>query len=747
MNFKERFSRLNLALSKHAELVKYPYVVFGWFGFITYPAYYLMWLYIAPHGYESIPIRALAVALCIPLILKNFWPESLKKYMVLYWYLTVLYCVPFFFTFMVIASEFTMGWIMNSLTGVVLIILLLDLTPLLIITPIGVALGYLCAYVLMGYGSGVDPQVITNIEITYISILGFGAIFARNKQSTQIKELLREKEKAEAGNKAKSDFIANMSHDLRTPMTGVLGMLREITCLAQDIQKTPDQAKEYAKNISEFAEVGEDSANQLLSLFNETIETMKLGSGQVEVKESHFSLSGKIQKTINLLKSTAHDKKLDLRKKINPDVPTYLFGGGHNLDRILVNLISNALKFTKEGHVEVSADLVSQKSSQVGDDVMIRISVSDTGIGIPKEKHDTIFEHFSRLNPSYEGNYAGNGLGLFAVKQYIDSMKGSISVVSEEGKGSEFIIELPFKVSDHSDQEEKTDPAPSLPNETRDDTENDEPQQKVIQPSDEKPVWEPSDAEKPSEATASVLVVEDNFAAAISIKRVLKRLNCESDHAESGEDAVNCVKKKAYDIVFMDIGLPGISGLEATRKIREFSSIPIVAVTGHADKAGVCIEAGMQELLVKPATPSSLEAMLNRHVHSKNENAKKTNEGQAIIDWSCSIRMHENDEVITSEILEIAYEEIIKSEEVIDAAYQQKNMERLRDELHKVQGGICYLRLPQLERAFKNFHSTTKENPINPENMAKEYKNLKLAIKNFKEAYKQGNYSSSQGED
>lgn len=555
--------------------------------------------------------------------------------------------------------------------------------------------------------------------------------------STDITELKEALKNQEAGNKAKSDFIANMSHDLRTPMTGVLGMLREIVCLAQDILKSPSQAEEYAKNISEFAEVGEDSANQLLDLFNETIETMKLGSGQIEVKENHFSLGEKVQKSMDLLKSTAHDKKLELKKNISPDVPSFLFGAGHNLDRILTNLISNALKFTKEGYVEIGAELVSECSTKIGDEVAIRVCVADTGIGIPKAKHDTIFEHFSRLNPSYEGNYAGNGLGLFAVKQYVDSMKGSISVESEEGKGSKFIIELPFKVSDHSDKEEQVESVRSLPDKAKKSPDKEQVQQV------EKPVCEAISTAESTEVVARALVVEDNIAAAMSIKRALKRLGCEVDHAKTGEESVDFAKNNQYDIVFMDIGLPGISGLEATEQIRGFSSTPIIAVTGHVDKAGVCIDAGMQELLAKPATPSSLEAMLNRHVRSKNDDIQKLNDGQTIIDWRCSVKMHDNDEEITREVLDHVYEGLVESEQIIDAAYAQKNTKRLREEIHKVKGGVCYLRLPQLERALGDFHLTLKEHPVVPEHIGKEYQNLKRAIKKFKEAYEKSDYKKN----
>ena len=546
---------------------------------------------------------------------------------------------------------------------------------------------------------------------------------------TSQKELER---KLIAANKTKSDFMANMSHDLRTPMTGVMGMLEEIICLVKDIENSPDRSLEYVKDIDEYAKVGKDSANALLTLFNEIIGNIKQSSGQEQAEKFNFSLGTRLDRTIDMLGSTAADKNLEIKKSISPNLPPYFLGDRHGLDRILTNLVSNALKFTKEGSVEISADLVSSGPLDVGSEVKVRICVSDTGIGIPEDKFESIFENFSRLNPSYEGQYEGNGLGLYSVKLYVESMNGKISVESEVGKGSRFILDLPLMVSDHSDQEEEVKPAPSLLNQT-------EPSSSSI----EKPNWKSVNYDKSDKTVAKALVVEDNTAAAMSIQRSLKRLGCEIDHAKTGEDSVIFAMKNKYDIIFMDIGLPGISGLEATKKIRDFSSNPIIAVTGHVDKSGICIEAGMQELLTKPATPSSLEAMLNRHVIFKNEDIDKLNDGQTIIDWPCCVRMHEGDEEIAKEILDMFHEEIVKSDTEIDNSYGQKNIKRLRDELHKVRGGICYLRIPQLERALRDFHLTLKEDPLSPSNMESEYQKLKNAIRNFLEAYENAAYLTS----
>ena len=198
-------------------------------------------------------------------------------------------------------------------------------------------------------------------------------------------------------------------------------------------------------------------------------------------------------------------------------------------------------------------------------------------------------------------------------------------------------------------------------------------------------------------------------------------------------------KENSYDIIFMDIGLPGISGLEATKEIRKFSLIPVIALTGHVDKEGVCIDAGMQELLAKPANPTDIEVILDKYV-LRMPDKDDLDYDNTIIDWNCSVKMLENSEAIANEILQMCYEDIAESSRIITKAYLDSDSRILRSELHKVRGGVCYLKLPQLERALKDFHLTAREHPQNPEELEKHYLVLKDAIHSFQEAYLKGDF-------
>ncbi len=278
---------------------------------------------------------------------------------------------------------------------------------------------------------------------------------------TDITELSQAKKRAEFASKAKSEFIANISHDLRTPITGMLGMMQDMLNTADQAKSSlsdkntlqdPSTLKKLIETVQRDNNYLMTATEELLQLCNEVLEAVRLESGEVSDNAVSFCLQNIMQHNIELFQPTAHHKKLKLVYEIDQNIPTYLTGYRIYLSRVLLNLISNALKFTEKGTITVSVNPLDT-NNHVGETTKIQILVKDTGIGIPKDKFDTIFEHFSRLTPAYEGNYKGAGLGLYTVKRYIEAMKGNIYVESELEQGSCFIVTLPFIVADHSDQE------------------------------------------------------------------------------------------------------------------------------------------------------------------------------------------------------------------------------------------------------------------------------------------------------
>lgn len=564
----------------------------------------------------------------------------------------------------------------------------------------------------------------------------------------ELEENLRiQKEKALIASKSKSEFIANMSHDLRTPITGMLGMI-------QDMLNTADQAKvslneenvfkdtQTLKNVIETITRDGNylmgATDELLQLCNEILEVVRLESGKLENNVEAFNLQELVQHNIELLQPVAHHKKLQLSYKIGKNIPCHLSGARIYLDRILLNLLSNALKFTEEGQVKISVKLLdnSDLALKIKDKIRLKILVKDTGVGIPKDKFDTIFEHFSRLSPTYEGLYKGAGLGLYTVKRYVQAMKGKIWLESELGKGTCFTVTLPFFVSDHSDRVKAsvrlTKPIKPLPDQT---------------------MLEKEESVSVESIAPSILVVEDNTLAAIAVKLALKPFNCHIDIAENGAKAVAMAKISEYDLILMDVGLPDFSGIEATKKIRSFSEIeksrvPIVALTGHAGNPEMrqeAIEAGMQDVLSKPAQPLALESIFKNYVFTeiKKQASQETtipeehvsSTSLPVIDWKACVHMCGGDPKFTRELLSILDNDLKKTKAVITEAYSKRDVDALRAELHRSRGGVCYLKLPELEETLKNFHEAIKEVPQDLLRLEKTYAELNQAIDNFKIAW------------
>ena len=457
-----------------------------------------------------------------------------------------------------------------------------------------------------------SKRALRDEDNNIVGILGvYIDITERKKQEDLLKQSL---EQVKQASQSKSAFIANMSHDLRTPLTGIMGMIQDMMSTADQAslslhERQPTEAPDLLKNmihtVQRDSQLLMGSADELLQLCNEILEVARLESGKLDEHIDSFSLHALIAHNLDLLQPAARHKKLELSYDIAQEVPAYLSNRRIYLDRVLLNLISNALKFTEAGVVKVSALVLdkSAKDYQVGDRVTIQILVEDTGIGIPQGQFNTIFEHFSRLTPAYEGIYKGAGLGLYTVKRYVEAMQGSIAVESKMGEGTCFKVTLPCTVSDHADQVSICST-------------------KTLQSGDVNALLEQPKSGSTQVAKASILLVEDNAIAAYAVAQALGILNCEVDTAENGAKAVEMAEVGAYDLIFMDVGLPDFSGIEATKKIRALtdpqkSQVPIIELSGHADNSEMrqeALDAGMQEVMSKPAQAPVLKAILKKYV-------------------------------------------------------------------------------------------------------------------------------------
>lgn len=608
-------------------------------------------------------------------------------------------------------------------------------------------------------GAGKEVTVISNkvplrnSRGEVIGVLGIATDITKRKNME--KELLQAKIAAEAANQAKSEFIANMSHDIRTPLTGILGLIQELIDSADDTETSLQQSsstdqssvtqgkhqslikqqEELIEKVQENGQLLIGSADELLQLLNEILETMRLESGKTAEHAESFNFYELLKHNIELMQPVAQHKKLTLSCEIDKSIPVYFSGLRHYLDRTLLNLLSNALKFTKHGFVKIRAQLLNPETNSsyfLGDTIKLKIIVEDSGVGIPGDKFETIFDHFSRLTPSYQGIYKGAGLGLYTVKRYVEAMQATIEVESEVGKGTCFIMVLPFQLSDHSDREKVSFRIPRI---------------RGLQAKKSVAIHKTKKTVGTNNSQIKILIVEDNPLAARAVQSSINRLGYGSDNAENGAQAVQRAGSKDYDLILMDIGLPDIDGIEATKQIRALNhpkalQVPIIALTGHADdpqKRKESLAAGMQEVLCKPLQQQKLEELLEHYVFKKGDEIvqarsialTESQTLQKVIDWQGCIEKSGGDESLARELLSSLSIELKISQEKIDKAFAEHDGVELRKELHRVRGGVVYLSLPRLDKALAEFHEALKMKPQNQELLKNTYAELQREFKAF----------------
>jgi PAS domain S-box-containing protein len=388
-------------------------------------------------------------------------------------------------------------------------------------------------------------------------------------------QVKKEKEIAEAASRAKTEFLANMSHEIRTPMNAVIGLAN---ILSMSFPLTGKQ-REYIGTL-------QTSADGLLGLINDLLDVSKIESGSINLEEIPFSVLKIIEEVVDMIGIRAREKGLRLLTAIETQTlkKKNFLGDPTRFRQILTNLCGNAVKFTESGSITIEAVAIPT-SDPIYE--TLRLTVSDTGIGIDSGKIEAIFDKFVQADSSISRQYGGTGLGLAITKMLLKAMGGSITVESEPGKGSRFTIEIPLKMAVLAEkQEDRPDSQTFLP----------------------------------ISVTKPVLLVEDHEPNILVASILLENMGYSCVVAKTGVEAMDLAAKKEFCAILMDVQMPGMSGLEATRKIRENelkrgkTPVPIIGITAHAMRGDreKCLDAGMDDYIAKPFDPEDLKKTLKR---------------------------------------------------------------------------------------------------------------------------------------
>ncbi len=374
-------------------------------------------------------------------------------------------------------------------------------------------------------------------------------------------------EAAESANRAKSEFLANMSHEIRTPMNAIIGL----THLAREARPAPPVG-EHLKRISV-------AANSLLRIINDILDLSKIEAGKLAIEPVRFELKALLDDVVSMTGVSAKQKGVEFSLRVAPDVPQALRADADRIGQILANLCSNAVKFTDRGAVTVVVRMIAAEEKNV----TIEIAVEDTGVGMSAAQLAGLFQPFSQVDTSSTRRKTGTGLGLSISMRLAAAMGGKIEVESEPGRGSTFRFTV--------DCERAAPSPPGLP--------------------------QPSGETRADLAGARVLVVEDDEVNQLVARGVLEAAGAKVSIASTGREALALIRPGAYDIVLMDLQMPGMDGIETTRRLREdpaLADLPIVAMTASAmagDRERM-LEAGMNDYVAKPVRVAAIYATLRK---------------------------------------------------------------------------------------------------------------------------------------
>ena len=394
-------------------------------------------------------------------------------------------------------------------------------------------------------------------------------------QKSYLQQLIKSKEAAEYGKKIKETFLANMSHELRTPVHGIIG-------LTQLLRKTPVNDQQTG-----MLDLLETSSQSLLGVINDVLDISKIEAGKLSIFRSTHNVRNVVDSVYKLLKFKADEKLLDMLLEIDPAVPEYLKLDSLRLNQVLMNLLSNGIKFTDRGYVKLKVSVLQRTNEKV----KLKFTVEDTGIGIPGDRLNKIFESFEQAEDDTANKYGGTGLGLTIVKKLVELKDGELTFSSQLGKGSVFNFINWYTIAD--------------------------------KPKEANVFKQPATKLNPFN-NVSILVAEDNLVNQFILSKLLSDWGVEVEIVDNGRKAVDKLRLKNFDLVLMDTHMPEMNGYEAAKIIRldldaPNRSIPIISLSAAAldHEQQEAVAAGMDDVLSKPFLPAELHQKIQRLLTNK----------------------------------------------------------------------------------------------------------------------------------
>ena len=501
------------------------------------------------------------------------------------------------------------------------------------------------------------------------------------------REILKAKELAELAVIAKDSFLANMSHEIRTPMNAIIGFT-DLLC------QTPlnEPQKEYVDSVKLAGE-------NLLSIIDDILDFSKMENGKFEISHKSFGLKETLSGVYKLLKVKADEKTLDFHLFLDSSLPENVVGDNLRLTQLLINLAGNAIKFTNQGSVIINVSSIKQ----IDQSCRIKFSVKDTGIGIPLEKRNSIFDRFTQADNEIHRKFGGTGLGLSISKNLVELMGGQLILESEVGKGSEFSFEIEFEKDNHN--------TTAILNHVH--------------------------QVNRFNGQCSILVFEDNLLNQRLVKNVLTNFGFNVGVAENGIVGLEKLKNEKYNLVIMDLQMPDMDGYTASQKIRNElkSNIPIIAMTAHFKdgEKQKCIDNGMNDYISKPFKQNDLFNIISDNLLKYSQNLKQDEDDVTIIERKGIVNLEYLKDIscgnqnFEKEMIEIFISKVIIDVEKLEKALYSNDFKIVKRTAHELISSIPIVGLDNLESQLKSIEKEAGHKVINDETIEK-FEEIKACI-------------------